>query len=202
VSEPTCPSPECRRCGTVKHYTGSRWRCSPCFNAWQTTWRAQRTDEQRKAATATQTANRRKWSPEQKAEANARVQAWRDADPERYLTGARDWYRRNAEYARAAKLAEYYREPEKFYARNLVRKARILAAVCAHGPKCVDAEFLKVLYASLCVYCSDPAEAADHFYPLARGGLHCIENIVPACGACNSHKSDRDPFEWLALMAS
>ena len=99
-------------------------------------------------------------------------------------------------------MAEYYREPEKFYARNLTRKARILAAICEHGPKCVDAAFLKAIYSAECVYCDQPAEHADHFIPLARGGLHCVENIVPACSPCNESKSARDPAEWMESLGA
>lgn len=190
------PAP-CRKCGGPRHWTGSRWRCSPCYNAWLTVWRANCTPEQRKAMQATQAATRRKWSPEQREKANAQVQAWRDADPERHRAGARDWYERNIEYARAAKRAEYYREPERFYANNLLRKARQAKAVCSHGPKCVTAEVIKALYDQECLYCGAPAEAADHFDPLARGGLHCVENLVPACQSCNSRKSAREPIEFL-----
>jgi len=131
---------------------------------------------------------------------NARAQAWREVNREQHRRVTREWYQANIDHARAAKLAEYYREPEKFYARNLTRKARILAAICEHGPKCVDAAFLKALYAAECVYCDQPAEHADHFIPLARGGLHCVENIVPACSPCNESESARDPAEWMESL--
>ena len=32
--------------------------------------------------------------------------------------------------------------------------------------------------------------------PQSRGGLSTTENCVPACLACNGHKSDADAFEW------
>jgi hypothetical protein len=32
--------------------------------------------------------------------------------------------------------------------------------------------------------------------PQSRGGLSITENCVPACLACNGHKSDADAFEW------
>lgn len=195
MSESTRP---CRRCGEPRHWTGSRWRCSRCFNEWQSAWKAKRTPEQRAATQAQQTATRRNWSPEQRAKQNAYAQAWRDANRERHRRVTHEWYQRNLERARQAKRNEYYANPEAFYARNLTRKARLLAALCEHGPRCISAEFLKSVYGEACLYCGDPAEAADHFHPLARGGLHCVENIVPACQPCNSRKSDRDPAEWLA----
>lgn len=95
-------------------------------------------------------------------------------------------------------MAEYWRNPAPFLARNLVRKARLADAVCVHGPKCVGAEFLTGLKSKACIYCGEDFEAADHFQPLAKGGLHCRENLVPACACCNSSKKDRDPMEFLA----
>lgn len=52
-----------------------------------------------------------------------------------------------------------------------------------------------------CTYCErflDEHEVtADHFIPLARGGSNWPENIVPACGLCNSDKRDLLFPEWL-----
>lgn len=203
MSEPTRP---CARCDGVRHWTGSRWRCARCNWEYQQKRRASLTPQQRETERARgnelRGIVRAARTPQKRSRDIAAVQAWRDADPERHRAGSRDWYRRNAESARAAKLAEYYADPESFYARNLVRKARINDAVCEHGPKCVSARFLRSMYHAECLYCGDPAEAADHFVPLARGGLHCVENIVPACQPCNSSKSARDPVEWLASLAS
>lgn len=192
----------CSRCGGQKHNTGSRWRCSACYNAWQSEWRQQRTPEQRAKMAATQAASRRKWSPERRAAAYAYVAEWRDANREYTRQRAREYYAANVEWARAAKLAEYYRNPEPFLARNFLRKARLLEAICEHGPKCVDTAFLRDVYAKPCLYCGDVTTDADHFQPLARDGLHCRENIVPSCGPCNGSKKDRDPMEWLASRST
>ena len=47
-----------------------------------------------------------------------------------------------------------------------------------------------------CIYCGKPSESIDHLLPQSRGGLSTTENCVPACLACNGHKSDADAFEW------
>jgi 5-methylcytosine-specific restriction endonuclease McrA len=54
-----------------------------------------------------------------------------------------------------------------------------------------------------CFYCSAPADIADHYIPLAKGGPDSEENMVAACQPCNSQKSDRTPndfmqSDWLA----
>lgn len=149
------PTRPCARCDGQRHWTGSRWRCADCHTKHQQERRASLSAERREAelirSRELATVRRNKRTPEQRARDIAIVQAWRDANPERHKSGARDWYSRNAEYARSAKLAEYYANPEEFYARNLLRKARIAELVCEHGPKCVTAEVIKALYGQACL---------------------------------------------------
>jgi 5-methylcytosine-specific restriction endonuclease McrA len=42
-----------------------------------------------------------------------------------------------------------------------------------------------------CVYCGAAATSLDHVVPRSRGGEHCWENVVAACGRCNHAKADR-----------
>uniref|UniRef100_A0A6H1Z9B6 Putative homing endonuclease n=1 Tax=viral metagenome TaxID=1070528 RepID=A0A6H1Z9B6_9ZZZZ len=61
-------------------------------------------------------------------------------------------------------------------------------------------QWLSILkaYAGLCAYCGEEMEkvSMDHVVPLARGGRHEPENVVPACLSCNQHKNYRTPEEW------
>jgi hypothetical protein len=197
-------SKPCRRCGGERSWsdTSKRWRCMPCNYASQLRRKARITaaqvDAERVRANELNNARRAKWTPEQRSAANAQSAAWRALNRDRHRQGTHDWYQRTADERRAAKLAEYYANKEAFYARNWVRKARLADAVCEHGRDCVSGEFLKELAESPCVYCGAPFQHADHFYPIARGGLHCVENIVPACQPCNNSKCARDPFEFIA----
>lgn len=49
-----------------------------------------------------------------------------------------------------------------------------------------------------CAYCgvTPMVLTQDHAVPIARGGEHSIDNIVPACQPCNSSKGDRMYYEW------
>lgn len=76
------------------------------------------------------------------------------------------------------------------------RYARLRDAACEHGPGCVTKFRLCEIRQQACFYCGDAGGTADHFAPIARGGLHCIENLVPACWSCNVSKNDADPWEW------
>jgi 5-methylcytosine-specific restriction endonuclease McrA len=50
----------------------------------------------------------------------------------------------------------------------------------------------------ICIYCGRPATTVDHILPRSRGGTDDPDNVVPACKACNSAKSNRTPQEWRA----
>lgn len=77
------------------------------------------------------------------------------------------------------------------------RRARKLDADCG----CVDAAALSLVveaYGNACVYCQGPVEHIDHLVPLAGGGRHCVSNLRPACGGCNTSKGASDLDDWLA----
>ncbi len=43
-------------------------------------------------------------------------------------------------------------------------------------------------YGGRCAYCGLEWRVQDHVIPIARGGQHCISNVVPACDLCNFTK--------------
>ncbi len=49
----------------------------------------------------------------------------------------------------------------------------------------------------VCFYCGGVADREDHYIPLAREGPDTEENMVAACDACNSRKSDKMPDEFM-----
>jgi 5-methylcytosine-specific restriction endonuclease McrA len=50
-----------------------------------------------------------------------------------------------------------------------------------------------------CAYCgrSDRPLQRDCVQPIARGGRYTLDNIVPACGACNASKSNDEVTSWM-----
>ncbi len=42
-----------------------------------------------------------------------------------------------------------------------------------------------------CQYCGARADSIDHVRPRSRGGRHTWDNVVAACGPCNTAKRDR-----------
>lgn len=139
------------------------------------------------------------WSqanPERHAELKRQ---WRDANRKRIKAYNADYYAKNRESEIARCLAYVKAHPEVDAAIKQRREARKRDVVCEHGLKCVTSAFMKMIRESGCLYCggSGPGHA-DHFVPLSRAGLHCVENIVPACVHCNTSKHAMDPYDWLA----
>jgi hypothetical protein len=50
-----------------------------------------------------------------------------------------------------------------------------------------------------CAYCGadDRPLQRDCVLPLSRGGRYTLDNIVPACGACNASKCNSEVTGWL-----
>lgn len=59
-------------------------------------------------------------------------------------------------------------------------------------------------YGHACAYCArtDVALHMDHVEPISKGGLHEIDNLVPACKPCNSSKGTRSLIVFLAHRAA
>lgn len=49
-----------------------------------------------------------------------------------------------------------------------------------------------------CGYCNEKCVIEmDHFRPLSKGGDHTLDNVIPACQACNAKKGSKLIFEWV-----
>lgn len=62
-------------------------------------------------------------------------------------------------------------------------------------------EAIKVAYGHKCAYCGKRTKklTIDHVIAIANGGHDAANNVVPACGSCNSAKSVNEPPRLPAL---
>lgn len=51
--------------------------------------------------------------------------------------------------------------------------------------------------AGRCVYCAGAAATGDHVIPESRGGATEDDNVLAACGTCNTSKGARTLREWI-----
>lgn len=108
--------------------------------------------------------------------------------------------------ARMQKTRDEWRKnnPEKFKAQAVRlsknRRARIKGATVVRSITKAQTEARLSQQGGLCFYCRLLMDkpTLDHFYPLSKGGLHVIENIVLACWDCNRRKRNKDPHQFIA----
>ena len=94
--------------------------------------------------------------------------------------------------------------PEKVRLGRRISKNRRLARQLENGiHDFVEEEWFQLLkiYNYRCFYCGQRGGdmTRDHIVPLAKGGEHTMENIVPCCASCNSHKRQLDLKEFVLL---
>lgn len=120
----------------------------------------------------------------------ARARAWREANPEKVYELNQDYYWNNAERLRAYAVDYARNHPEQTQARNRRRKAVERAAT--GNVTATEWAAIVEAYNGACVYCGATERLTqDHVVPLAAGGTHSPDNVVPACLSCNCSKGAR-----------
>jgi 5-methylcytosine-specific restriction endonuclease McrA len=172
---------------------GLGFYCKPCVKAQQGDYgkrnRAKISERVRKwkeehPEKGAEYSSRHYYKHHEKALASRKVQneRWRTENRDEILARRRAKYRENLDYSRAKKR-EYQRK--RWH------------AIGQHVTPEMEAEVLAKT-AGICNYCDTEWEHLDHFYPVARGGRHHVDNLVPACQSCNSSKWAEDPHKWMA----
>lgn len=131
-------------------------------------------------------ARQRKWylANKSKVVAKARTSALRH--PTKRKANSRRFYHRNRDYYRAAVV---------------LRRARLCSATVG-DVKAITAHYKTIRNAKsvACHWCRKPVPKGhrhiDHVVPLAKGGSHCVTNLVPACASCNRRKSAKLPGDF------
>ena len=163
--------------------------------AYALTRRAAHIDEIR-AADRAYAAERR---PMHREEARAYARAYRMAHPEKSQADNRAYANAHREEITAYQAA--YRASHRDAAREHYRKAKAIrrgAALCDH-PGCLTIGPDALAWQTnphVCHLCGTPVWRGvnlhmDHVVPISRGGLHCADNLRPACGPCNVRKGAR-----------
>lgn len=102
----------------------------------------------------------------------AKVRAWKRANPDKVLAWRRD---------RSARL----------------RGAGVVRLTAAQWREIVE------YFGGRCAYCGVEAPLTqDHIVPLSRGGGHVADNVVPACGSCNSRKHTKTLIEFALVKGA
>lgn len=136
----------------------------------------------------------------------ARQHRWYEQNKSRVIAKATECNRSNPK--RKENCQAYYRShKDEARAGVVLRRARQAAATIG------DIEAIRALYKRIrnarrvaCHWCGHNIpkghRTVDHVIPLAKGGTHCVTNLVPSCAPCNRKKHTKLPHEWHALQPS
>ena len=128
--------------------------------------------------------------------------AWRAANLEQIRARDRERYQREKERQKAYR--ESHREERRAWARGYYQAHR--EAMCEGVRRrkhrnavvpftLVQLEAKLAYWGGKCWMCGDPFEHWDHVKPIAKGGLHILSNLRPACARCNHKKSSKWPLD-------
>ncbi len=165
----------CSRCDVALTDENRKFgKCKPCAKSDQKTAMARyEASNPERAAALAKARDRRRYvnNPERKTHGAASSRAWAKANP------------------------------EKANASHAIRESRRRARKAGNGGNVTASEWKEQLevFGRRCAYCltSDAKLQMEHIIPIARGGPHTIENVVPACGPCNNRKYANGPLSML-----
>ena len=139
-------------------------------------------------------AARRNWAKANPNKMKVFAFKYRQANQKKRQARQAVWRRNNPTYHRDYRKAY----PEKANAENHRRRAYKLALPPELNTFTAQ-EWREILnaYGYRCAYCGKKETKSrkmtlDHVIALSQGGAHTKENVVPACGSCNSRKGPRE----------
>jgi 5-methylcytosine-specific restriction endonuclease McrA len=143
-------------------------------------------------------AYRKAWAkahPEQVAASKAKAYL---KHREKKLAYARAYHQRNKERRREQDRAWIRAHPEKNREGVHRYRARRHGAQCVHEECRFAIRLAWARHPHACYLCGVPLKSGrggngtiDHVVALAAGGMHCVDNLRPACRPCNSRKGAR-----------
>ena len=118
------------------------------------------------------------------------------------LQTSREWYQKNREHHLGMCRQWRQENPGSMRAasqRYRARKAGLPATLTE-----IQWQEILVEHGHACAYCGrdDLPLEQEHMIPVTRGGGYTQDNIVPACGTCNSRKGTKTAGEFAAWLAS
>lgn len=192
------PEKRCTKCGETKNLEefrkdsrrpdGRGSTCKHCSSALTKEYRNRNSDQVR--------AKDRQRGRDFRERNPGYLAAYREKNLDVIRQQKRRYYVANAEIIRSRVRMWYAENPERAYANQAKRRARLANA--PHEPYSRTDVFAR--YVSTCAYCDAPAEHIDHVVPISKGGADAAHNLLPACAPCNLAKSDKSLAEWAATF--
>jgi 5-methylcytosine-specific restriction endonuclease McrA len=139
---------------------------------------------------------------------NAAIKRWHARNRDQWNAYKRGWASKNrdktsATYARWFKTHPEYFTTEKYRSNHRNSQERRRARLEGAESTLTQQQWREIVeyFGGRCAYCLAPCSepTQDHVTPIARGGSHTMDNIVPACSPCNTKKGDKLLARWLSV---
>lgn len=155
-------------------------------------------------SSAASKASKRRWlernAERERAKASERRRVKYRQDPAQGRANSLAWRLANPEKAKAIRERSYYSDIAHSRLMGQASEQRRRAVRRSAPGRGVSKEvWLGVceLFDGVCAYClTAKATSMDHVVPMAKGGAHDVDNIVPACKSCNSRKGVKSILEF------
>ena len=168
----------CKECGEERPHH-AKGLCKRCHTRG---WRKANPEKRREHARRS-----RKARQEEIAEYNCQ---WCEAHPD-YHRGYRE-----AHWEEQVEQARQWAKANPDKVREKARRRRALKNGATIGP--VDEAAIYEQGGHMCLYCGATEDLTiDHIVALDNGGPHCEDNLLVACGRCNSSKGTKPLEDWL-----
>ena len=151
------------------------------------------------AAKPERRAQRRRYLESTREQTRRWAKSYRERNPDMASKCCRKWRTKNVEAERKRKREWDKANPIAVAEQRFRRRVRLMGARAQRLTQELIAQRVSV-FGDKCAYCGAPWSQLDHVKPLARGGLHCLANLRPACESCNLRKSAMPPKKWFALL--
>ncbi len=151
------------------------------------------------------------WRAKNRTWVNQQAKNYKLKNPEHYKELERKRYALNPQkyllknklryWANPEKWREYFKKMRKANADYYRLYSRARRAKIRNTWKAIPQQILLdkwFEYKGICAYCPAIADTFDHINPIAKGGSHIIENLVPCCRSCNSKKGTKtlEELKW------
>lgn len=137
----------------------------------------------------------KRWYEGNKEYKNEYSRQWNEANKERVLATTKKWLEGNKERHAEANKAWMLNNPDKATAlrhRHKARKRDLPATLTVE-----QWGRIKEYFNHQCAYCgAEVSLTQDHLIAVIRDGGYTADNIIPACGRCNSSKDHHLFEEW------
>ena len=135
----------------------------------------------------------REWAANHRDQHRETARNWNKNNAARHKDNLYEWRDKNRERLNA--ISKKYRLSPlgriAFGAASVRRRSKLKTTACSLTLS--EWETILVEWKNSCAYChrANLELTKDHVIPLAKGGHHIKENVVPACRSCNSRKRTR-----------